>query len=436
MRKLYFLSFLFFASCFSESNVEIGSGKTFIRYFNGGGNDKAVAFSETADKGLIILANSAFADWGSIKLIKTDEQGNKVWSNIYSPPPQQPPILEIDSLKGYGLLVLPDDGGYVIAGQYEKGNVSQLLVKVIDANGGASKEKIYSTTEPLYATTPGNPLQLQGKAITAIKDDAGKVTSYFVLANILNPTGLENMLLAEINASDLSLVWVRKYGAGQTSVLNKLFTVAAGKDANNKTIYKAIWAGTVTRQSEKDMRLTKATQNRQNVDFDLQIGNPGFNETAHDICRFGFGYALIGSTNETTAGTQDILFQRLGEDGSVISKQSFIIKTIFENVEVEVLGDKTGNGLAVTQDGGLLLIGTVPTNEGLGFGRGKNDLYLIKMNAFGEVAWQKSIGSRDEDVGVAALQASDGGYLLLGTSLFAGLKTVLLIKTDSDGNIN
>ncbi len=431
MRKLYFLSFLFFASCFSESNVEIGSGKTFIRYFNGGGNDKAIAFAETADMGLIILANSAFADGGSIKLIKTDEQGNKVWSNIYSP--QQQPISQIDSLKGFGLVVLPDDGGYVIAGQYEKGNESQLLVKAFDANGVATKEKIYSPTEPLYATTPGNPLQLQGKAITAIKDDAGKVTSYFVLANILNPTGLENMVLAEINATDFSLVWVRKYGAGQTNVLNKLFTVAAGKDANNKTIYKAIWAGTVTRQSEKDMRLTKATQNRQNVDFDLQIGNPGFNETAYDMCRFGFGYALIGSTNETTAGTQDILFQRLGEDGSVISKQSFTIKN---KDGLDVPGDKTGNGLAVTQDGGLLLIGTVPTNEGLEFGRGKNDLYLLKMNAFGEVAWQKSIGSRDEDVGVAALQASDGGYLILGTSLFAGLNTVLLIKTDSNGNIN
>jgi hypothetical protein len=432
MRKLYFLSILFLTSCLSEENAKLGTGKTFIRYFNGGGNDKAVAFEQTSDNGVIILANSAFgADGGKIKLIKTDEQGNKVWSQVYS---DSEPGDEIDTLKGYGMLVLPGDGGYVLTGQYlNKDNVSQLMVMAVDASGTkVGKEKIYSTSEPLYATTTGNPLQLQGKAITAIKDDSGKVISYFVLANILNPTGLENMLLAEINASDLSLVWVRKYGAGQTSVLNKLFTVAAGKDVNNKTIHKAIWAGTVTRQSEKDMRLTKATQNRQNVDFDLQIGNPGYNETAYDMCRFGFGYALIGSTNETTAGTQDILFQRLGEDGSVISKQSFVIKS----GEDEVPGDKTGNGLAVTQDGGLLLIGTVPTNEALQFGRGKKDLYLIKMNAFGEVAWQKSIGSRDDDDGVAALQASDGGYLLLGTSTFAGLRTVLVIKTDNNGNIN
>ena len=420
MRKLYFLSFLFFASCFSESNVEIGSGKTFIRYFNGGGDDEAIAFAETADKGLVILANTTNKGTGasSIKLIKTDEQGNKEWSKLFSPT-----LPETGSFKGYGLLI--DSKGYLVVGEHIKEGKSQLLALTVSPAGEKINAKVYATTD-----------QLQGKAITAIKDDAGNVISYFVLANILNPTASENMVLAEINATDFSLVWVRKYGAGQTNVLNKIFTVASGKDANNKTIYKAIWAGTVTRQSESDMRITKTTQNRQNVDFDLQIGNPGFNETASDICRFGFGYALIGSTNETAAGTQDILFQRLGEDGSVISKQSFIIKSNIKNGEVEVPGDKTGNGLAVTQDGGLLLIGTVPTNEGLEFGRGKNDLYLIKMNAFGEVAWQKSIGSRDEDVGVAALQASDGGYLLLGTSLFAGLNTVLLIKTDSNGNIN
>ncbi len=427
MRKLYFLSFLFFASCFSEDKVEIGSGKTFIRYFNGGGHDEAMAFSETADKGLIILANTTNIESGisSIKLTKTDEQGNKEWSKLFASGSDN------ESYKGYGLLVLPDNGGYVVIGEHVKNNKAQLLVMAMSTDG----EKIANKEKSDFAFGTSPQPSLQGKAIAEIKDDAGKVTGYFILANILNATSPENMLLGEIN-TDFSLVWSRKYGAGQTDLLNKLFTVAAGKDANNKTIHKAIWAGTVTKQSESDMRLTKATQNRQNVDFDLQIGNPGFNETAYDMCRFGFGYALAGSTNETTAGTQDILFQRLGEDGSVISKQSFVIKSNVQNGEVEIPGDKTGNGLAVTQDGGLLLIGTVPTNEGLEFGRGKKDLYLIKMNAFGEVAWQKSIGSRDDDDGVAALQASDGGYLLLGTSLFAGLKTVLLIKTDSDGNIN
>ena len=426
MRKLYFLSFLFFASCFSESNVEIGSGKTFIRYFNGGGRDEAIAFAETEDKGLIILANTSHIIDGltstSIKLIKTDEQGNKEWSKLYSP--------ATGSYEGSGLLVLPGNDGYVVVGEYLNSNLSQLLTIAIGTDGEKipAKEKFYPATN-----------QLRGRAIEAIKDDAGKVLSYFVLAEIINPTGPENMMLAEITHADLSISWTRKYGAGQTgelSVLNKLFTVASGKDAANKPIYKAVWAGNITRQGESDMRIIKTTQDRQNVDFDLQIGNPGFNENANDICRFGFGYALTGSTNESTTGTQDILFQRLGEDGSVLSKQSFIIRSNVKNGELEVQGNKTGNGLAVTQDGGLLLIGTVPSNEGLEFGRGKNDLYLIKMNAFGEVAWQKSIGSRDEDVGVAALQASDGGYLLLGTSLFAGLETVLLIKTDNNGNIN
>jgi hypothetical protein len=76
-----------------------------------------------------------------------------------------------------------------------------------------------------------------------------------------------------------------------------------------------------------------------------------------------------------------------------------------------------------------------PSDDALAFGRGQTDLYLIKINAFGETVWEKSLGSRNADEGVAAVQASDGGYMILATSTFAGLKTIMLIKTDTNGNI-
>ena len=101
----------------------------------------------------------------------------------------------------------------------------------------------------------------------------------------------------------------------------------------------------------------------------------------------------------------------------------------------DVPGNKIGNAISVTQDGGLLLAGTVQSDDAKNFGRGGRDLYLIKIDAFGTPTWQKDIGSRNDDVSVAALQADDGGYVVLASTTLAGLKTIMLLKTDNNGNI-
>jgi hypothetical protein len=414
MRRLYFLSFLFLLSCFNEDGVDVGNANTYIKYFNGGGDDVAVAFAETEDKGFIILANTSL-NGGRIKLVKTDLQGNRTWSKLF---PES--TTSSVTYRGFGLEVLPGNAGYVIAGDYIDNSPTnptptyKLMIMVISTEGNKTQEKIYDYT-----------LGLQGKAIVAKKDASNNVLSYVVLSNIVSGGGNENMALSEVSKTDLSPVWMRTYGAGQANLTNKLFI-----DANGKIL----WGGTVVRESETDMRFVRTEQDRQNTDFDLPIGSPDYNETGNDICRYGFGYAMIGSTNKSSTGSLDILFKRLSEDGTEIkvNTDTFPVKN---SNGTEVPGDKIGNALTVTQDGGLLLVGTVPSDASLFFGRGETDLYLIKINAFGETVWEKPLGSRNADVGVAALQASDGGYMILATATFAGLKTIMLIKTDTNGNI-
>jgi hypothetical protein len=51
------------------------------------------------------------------------------------------------------------------------------------------------------------------------------------------------------------------------------------------------------------------------------------------------------------------------------------------------------------------------------------------------VTWQKDIGSRNADRSVATLQADDGGYVVLASTTLAGLKTIMLLKTDKNGDI-
>ena len=122
--------------------------------------------------------------------------------------------------------------------------------------------------------------------------------------------------------------------------------------------------------------MIKTPPNSINSEFDLLISNPGFTEVATDFCRFGYGYAITGSTNQKTgvatpSSDTDILFKRLAPDGTVLSSTSF------------PLGDKdsqndVGNAISSTQDGGLILLSSV--NSIAIDGKGDTDYYLIKIN--------------------------------------------------------
>lgn len=411
MKKFYFLFLLALVSCFSEEGVEIGASDTFIRYFNGGFNDEAVAMAETNDQGYIILANSTLGDGRSkIKLIKTDAQGNKMWARVYPEfiTTKSDPLF---SRKGNGLYLIPG-GGYVVAGEdIDENGKSQLYVLVLNNDGNVTAEQQYAST-----------LSVRGVAIT--ENQTG--SSFLILANIRN-SAENNMVATEINKSDLSPTWTRAYGSGDAAYLvNKLFL-----DSQNKLV----WGGTVRRESRADVRLVRTIQNSLNTDFDLPIGRPDFNEFGVDISRFGFGYAVSGSTDSTSTGEREILIQRLAEDGSVIFSTDYPITTVFQGQDVPVPGNKIGNAITSTRDGGLFVAGTVPSNPGIEFGNGDTDYYLIKTDGFGNVLWRKPIGSRGEDKSVAVIQASDGSLVLCGNTTLAGLGTILLMKMDSEGNV-
>ena len=75
--------------------------------------------------------------------------------------------------------------------------------------------------------------------------------------------------------------------------------------------------------------------------------------------------------------------------------------------------------------------------------RGVTDYWVVKVDANGNILWQKTIGGNDDDGLTCISLSSDGGYLLMGgsaTQYASGDKTldsagVWLVKLDSNGNI-
>ncbi len=417
---------LLLSACLSEKNAEPGKGTTFIRYYSGGYNDEAVTFEETSDKGFIILGSIRIVTSAAetpkyrIKLIKTDEFGNPLWQQIW--PPFNDPNL---NYRARGLQII-QSGGYVVTGEdIQADSTSKILLMTVDGSG----------------TDTPNTISVKPAALR--RSAAGQAVATNSTGNylVLSASGNSSMILSEIKKTDLTPVkktdltpvWANAYGAGQTLLANRMYLDDGGK---------VFWAGTVTKSGSTGIRFVKTGQNSQNTDFDLVLINAGYNDAASDFCRFGSDYAIIGSTDQkqtsATASDRDILFKRISQNGTVLSTKSFPIVAKDATVLDDKQDDK-GNSISSTQDGGLILLGSVnstalksvdPNHIG-----GDFDFMLIKINAFGDEDWRNSVGSRFRDMGAAVRQASDGGYVVLGTTTQGGQDIMVLAKTNKNGKI-
>lgn len=94
-------------------------------------------------------------------------------------------------------------------------------------------------------------------------------------------------------------------------------------------------------------------------------------------------------------------------------------------------GTEIGCSVANTLDGGWIISGSTDS-----YGSGGTDAYLIKMDDLGNVSWAKTFGSSNEESAYSVIQCSDGGYIAVGESSFAGSSyDNYIIKTDASGTL-
>ena len=82
-----------------------------------------------------------------------------------------------------------------------------------------------------------------------------------------------------------------------------------------------------------------------------------------------------------------------------------------------------------TSDGGSIMAGYT-TNS---FGTVGNDAWVVKQNADGSIAWQKTYGGTGDDRAYSVQQTSDGGYVVAGFT--NGGSEAWVLKLDSGGAI-
>ena len=133
-------------------------------------------------------------------------------------------------------------------------------------------------------------------------------------------------------------------------------------------------------------------------------------------------FVLSGWSTSFGAGSYDAYVSKVNESGV----QDWTLNC------GSAAGDWFRSG-SPTSDGGYIFLGTHGCNLST-----VGDLFLVKTDANGVVAWDKKIGGAAWDDGWRAIETSDGGYILCGFtySYAAGQFDAYVVKTTSTGTID
>jgi Secretion system C-terminal sorting domain/Domain of unknown function (DUF5122) beta-propeller len=163
--------------------------------------------------------------------------------------------------------------------------------------------------------------------------------------------------------------------------------------------------------------LTVYSQNQ----FQIAIGGTG-NEYAYSIKRTtDGGYAAAGGTTSFGAGSGDFYIVKIDGSGNLQWTRT--------------IGGAAYEGalfIVQTTDGGYAVAGYTQS-----FGAGNSDFYIVKLDAGGNFQWNRTIGGANEDVALAIVQTTDGGYAAAGYtySFGAGDRDFYIVKLDASGNL-
>lgn len=152
----------------------------------------------------------------------------------------------------------------------------------------------------------------------------------------------------------------------------------------------------------------------QDILWERSLGGKHAEILSDAIATPDYGFFIAGSSlskkvdKKENAGDYDYLIAKLNEQGKVEYSKSFggsgtdLLQSIYKS-----------------KDGGYLLCGTsdspISGDKTLP-NLGKKDIWLLKLDVYGQISWQKVLGGFAEDKAEIVINTSDGGFLIGGSS--------------------
>jgi len=150
------------------------------------------------------------------------------------------------------------------------------------------------------------------------------------------------------------------------------------------------------------------------------FGGPN-NDEAYDVKRTtDGGFIVCGMTESKGRGKKDAWVLKLDSQGRLEWDKTY-----------GDTGDDVAKSIIQTQDGGYAFAGYSTSKNR----RGKQDVWLVKLDSSGNQVWEGVYGGTKNDVGNSLVQTWDGNYVIAGTTMSygAGGTDMWVLKVDSKG---
>ena len=432
-RKFYFAitCSLLTASCTPFEEAELTERKTFVHFYSSAA-DYTGTVAELDSDGGFILSGTVRKDDGATDalIIKTDPRGRKVWEKVIP--------------SGVVNAILPLENGYVLAGDsirlnpnspdvHELNNSFARLI-TMDAQGNITGKHISSATIKRSVNSQQVTLNVDYHANALTLDNNGNLV---LLGSFRVPDENESSFVAAYNPANISdSLWQKSYRSLEHHYLNcnSVFVTPSSSIA---------WASQMSKEEQSLGRqflcVPHVAPNSAPINHSVFGESNSRNHAVADMQKSNTGYCAIGTYAETTGLNANIYFVRIDGNMNVMPETARYIDGQELLVNDGLLQDSTtsasvdeGLAVAATADG-YLLGGSLTTNPTVG--NGGKDILLVKLDPFGNVLWKKLLGGTGDEVVSSIRPTSDGGFLIFGTNTINGLSSMMLLKTDENGDI-
>lgn len=299
--------------------------------------------------------------------------------------------LDFEIVNGVGTIT---DGVFKYVAENEAPQVYRITVKVLDNNGGKNfgifSLAVINVNKPPYipeVTYPGDKSNdMPGRITVSWKgeDPDGHKVSYDIYL------GTEDL---ELISSDIKGTSYQIEGLEDST---EYTWQIVSKDKFGGTTEGPLW--------------TFTTSSKPVLDWQRCLGGSE-NDFGNSIDQtFDGGYILSGytkSSNGTVSGSSN--------NNSLTRSDGWIVKLDGRGYYqwqrlVDTGGLVRANSIDQTSDGGFIIAGSKSDS-----GENDQDLWIVKLNKYSNIQWQKLIGSSSYDAGYSAFQTSDGGYIVAGS---------------------
>jgi uncharacterized protein YuzE len=294
-----------------------------------------------------------------------------------------------------------DDGGYIVAGgtkSFGAGDWDAWILK-LDENGNIQWQKTYGGSNRDY--TPNIQQTRDGGYIVA-----GRTKSFGAEYG-------EDVWILKLDENG-NIEWQKAYGRVYYGVHHNCRDMAFDVKQTSDEGY------IVVGRSCHDAWILKLDKNG-NIEWQKTYGGNDYDSASTIQQTRDGGYIVAGRTKSFGAGDYDAWILKLDRSGNIQWQKTYG-------------GNDYDSASAIqqTRDGGYIVVGHTKS-----FGAGGGDAWILKLDENGNIKWQKTYGSNDEDWVYAIQQTRDGGYIVAGRtkSFGAGDWDAWILKLDENGNI-